>query len=58
MEKYVTIILTEKEYDAVLKINARYYFDLFKEIRADEEEEFAFRDALNAISQKIEEKKK
>jgi len=44
--------------DAIVLIHERYFFDLFKEIQTDREEEFAFRDALatfaGAYSQAVE----
>ncbi len=43
--------------EAILKIDDRYFFDLFKEIRVNEDEEFEFRDAISAIAQKIKNEK-
>ncbi len=50
------IEITKETADAILKIDDRYYFDLFKTIRIDEEEEYKFRDALNAIAEEIKKK--
>ena len=55
MKNYVTIVLNKEEYQTLLKINERYYFDLFKTIRKNEEEEFILRDSLSAITKKIKE---
>ena len=47
------IEITEQTAEAILKINDRYYFDLFKPIRANEEEEYQFREALKEIVKDI-----
>lgn len=49
----ITITLNKKEADALVTIAHRYYFDLFKPIRKSEKEEFAFRDAIFAVAEKI-----
>lgn len=55
MKEYVTVVLSKEEYQTLLKINERYYFDLFKEIRENEEEEFQMRDSLYAIAKTLKE---
>jgi len=49
----ITITLNQKEADALVAIAHRYYFDLFKLIRQNKEEEFVFRDAILAVAEKI-----
>ena len=50
------IEITKDIADAILKIEDRYYFDLFKSIRTNEEEEYKFRDAIIAIAKEIKNK--
>ena len=49
----MTIDISNEAADAILKINERYVFDLFKEIRVSEEEEYRFRDAMAEIAETI-----
>ena len=54
----MTIDISNEAADAILKINERYCFDLFKDIRVSEEEEYRFRDAMAEVARKIEEQLK
>ena len=47
------IEITKRTADAILKINDRYYFDLFKSIRVSEDEEYQFREAVQQIAKEI-----
>ena len=47
------INITDKTAKAIILLDDRYYFDLFKSIRADIEEEYIVRDAINAIAKEI-----
>ena len=47
------IEITEQTAIAIIKINERYYFDLFSSIRVSEEEEYQFREALQEIAKEI-----
>jgi len=38
---------------ALSKLNARYFFDLFKPVRTNEDEEYQYRDALQSIADAI-----
>lgn len=53
----ITIEIKKEDLEAILKINERYYFDLFKSIRATEEEEHEFRNAIANISKELMNKK-
>lgn len=50
------IEIDEKTVRGLLKLCNRYYFDLFKEIRVNKDEEFEMRNALFKIVEKIDEK--
>jgi hypothetical protein len=41
--------------EAIIKISDRYYFDLFKQIRVSEDEEYQFRDAIIELAKQIKE---
>ena len=43
--------------NAIQVLNDRYYFDLFKEIRENEEQEYYFRDAISNIVKSMNEPK-
>jgi len=47
------IEITEQTAEALKKLNNRYFFDLFKPIRTSEEEEYQFRDAIEAIVKEV-----
>jgi len=47
------IEITEQTAEALKKLNNRYFFDLFKLIRTSEEEEYQFRDAIEAIVKEV-----
>ena len=49
----MTIDISNEAVDAILKINERYFFDLFKDISVSEEEEYRFRDAVAEIAETI-----
>jgi len=49
------IELSEETAKTLLKMDERYYFGLFKEIIANEEEEFEMRNALIDIAKEIKE---
>ena len=51
------INITDETAKAILLLDDRYYFDLFKSIRADIEEEHIIRDAINAIAKEIRDNK-
>ena len=38
---------------AILKLDERYFFDLFKSVRINQDEECEFRDAINEIANEI-----
>ena len=60
-EKYDLIIkrnkmqieITDQTAEALKKLNNRYFFDLFKPVRTSEEEEYQFRDAIEAIVKEL-----
>ncbi len=47
------IEITEETANAIVLIENRYYFDLFKEIRTLEKEEYIMRDAIFEIAKEI-----
>ena len=47
------IEITDQTAEALKKLNSRYFFDLFKPIRISEEEEYQFRDAIEAIVKEL-----
>ena len=47
------IEITEETAKAILMIEDRYYFDLFKNIREYQEQEYQFRDAIITIASEI-----
>ena len=49
----ITISISKEAAEAIQMINDRYYFDLFKEIRTSEDEEYQFRDAIIEIAKQI-----
>lgn len=49
----MNITITPGTAKAILLIEDRYYFDLFKSIRTDQEQEYQFRDAIIAIVSEI-----
>ena len=51
------INITDETAKAILLLDDRYYFDLFKSIRTDIEEEYIIRDAINAIAKEIRDNK-
>jgi len=52
------IKITEETAKNLLKIYDRYYFNLFKEIRTSEEEEYEIRNAIDEIAREISNAKK
>jgi len=53
MSGKITISIGKETAGAITKIDERYYFDLFKEIRINEEEEYQFRDAIAEVAKQI-----
>ena len=49
----MNITITPGTAKAILLIEDRYYFDLFKSIRTDQEQEYQFRDAIIAVAKEI-----
>ena len=49
----MTITITKETAEAILLIEDRYYFDLFKDIRTSENEEYRMRDAIFEIAKEI-----
>jgi hypothetical protein len=49
----MTINITQQTAEALIKLDKRYFFDLFKPIRENEDEEYKYRDAINEVAQKI-----
>lgn len=56
MNSETTITISKETAEALLKIDERYYFDLFKEIRTSEDEEYQFRDAIAELAKQIKER--
>lgn len=56
MNDNIEITISKETAEALLKIEERYYFDLFKEIRVSKDEEHRFRDAIIAIVKQIKER--
>ena len=56
MSEKIIISIGKETAGAILKIDERYYFDLFKEIRTSEDEEYQFRDAIKEIAKQIKER--
>jgi len=52
----ITITINKKTADAILKIEDRYYFDLFEGIRDQVSDEYHFRNAIEEIANKIKRK--
>ena len=52
----MTIEIDEVTLAALQKLQERYYFGLFKEISLSEEEEYWFRDAIDAVVKAAEQK--
>jgi len=55
-EKEIVISISKEVAESIQKINDRYYFDLFHDIRTSEAEEYQFRDAIIEIVKQIEER--
>jgi len=49
----LTITIDTNTAKAIAKLNARYFFDLFKPIRTNEDEEYQYRDALQSVADAI-----
>ena len=49
----MTITIKKETAEAILLIEDRYYFDLFKGIRTSKDEEYRMRDAIFEISKEI-----
>jgi len=49
------IEITKETAEAILKLNDRYFFGLFKEIVTSENEEYQVRDAVSAITAQVKE---
>jgi len=47
------IEITEQTAEAIKKLHDRYFFDLFRQIRTSEDEEYKFRDAIAEIAKEI-----
>ena len=52
-DRTVQIEITKETAEAILKMNDRYYFGLFKEIVTSEDEEYQFRNAIKSITKEI-----
>jgi len=53
MSEDIAITISEETASAILKIEDRYYFDLFKTIRMSKAEEYQFREAIVEIAKQI-----
>ena len=53
MSKDIQITISEDTAKAILKIDNRYFFDLFQDIRTSENEEYQFRDAIAEVAKQI-----
>ena len=53
MSKDIQITISEDTAEAIQKIDNRYFFDLFQDIRTSENEEYQFRDAIAEIAKQI-----
>ena len=51
----MTIEISIGTADAILKLDERYYFDLFKNIRSGTDEEYQIRDAIAELATEIKE---
>ncbi|QOP42978.1 hypothetical protein FJR45_03025 [Sulfurimonas sediminis] len=49
----ITIDITQQTAEALIELDNRYFFDLFKPIRENEDEEYKYRDAIYEVAQKI-----
>jgi len=49
----LTITIDTNTAKALSKLNARYFFDLFKSVRTNEDEEYQYRDALQSVADAI-----
>ena len=49
----IKIEIDKETADAILLLEERYFFNLFKQISKNEEEEYKFRDAIVSIAEKI-----
>ncbi len=49
------INITEETAEAILMLDDRYYFDLFKSIRTDINEEYIIRNAITALADEAKE---
>ena len=47
------INITEETAEVLVRLNDRYYFDLFKSIRTDINEEYVFRNAISEVANEI-----
>ena len=47
------INITEKTAEVLVRLHDRYYFDLFKNIRTDINEEYVFRNAISEVADEI-----
>jgi len=47
------IEISEQTAKAIKKLHDRYFFDLFKPIRTDKEEEYQFRNAIAEIAKEL-----
>lgn len=53
--KEITISIDKETATAIEEINDRYFFDLFKPICKDQEDEYRYRDAIMAMTKAIKE---
>ena len=53
MSGKIIISIGKDTANAILKIDNRYFFDLFQDIRTSENEEYQFRDAIAEVSKQI-----
>ena len=53
MSKEIQITISEDTAKAILKIDNRYFFDLFQDIRTSEAEEYQFRDSISEVAEQI-----
>ena len=49
------INITEETAEAILMLDDRYYFDLFKSVRTDINEEYIIRNAITALADEVKE---
>ena len=53
MSGKIIISIGKDTANAILKIDNRYFFDLFQDIRTSEAEEYQFRDSITEVAKQI-----